>query len=131
MEHENKAMEICASQVREIACKKCFLYERCKANGGVPVPIFGAYLARLNLTFLPRIANELNRNAARGVKLEAHAPDDGEIEKGAYAVIRCYRNCTMRSLLFRVFVQGDETEEELKTILFNAYTRAKKGRYFL
>lgn len=122
----SKAMEICAKQVREISCARCLHYEKCVRNGGIPVSVYARYLAWLNLEALKPLACELKQFCVKGLKLEAHVPDVIESEEGAYAVVRAYDESKYRRLLFRLNLQGDEDEAALRTLVFNAYIRAKR-----
>ena len=119
-------MEICAKQVRKVSCARCRYFEECVRNGGSPVSMFGRYLAWLNLTALKSIANEFRQYCVYGLKLEGRAPDFSELEEGAYAVVMAYDECDPPRFLFRLNLQGDESKDELRTLLFNAYIRAKK-----
>ena len=121
-----KAMEICAKQVREISCARCLHYEKCVRNGGSPVSMLGCFIAWLNLSALKPIAAELREYCVKGLKLEGHAPDIDELEEGAYAVVRAYDEGKNPRLIFRLNLQGDEDEAALRTLVFNAYIRAKR-----
>lgn len=121
-----KAMEICAKQVREIPCARCLHYEKCVRNCGSPVSMLGRYLAWLNLVALKPISSELRQSCAKGLKLEGHAPNVAEMEEGAAAVIRAYDEGQNRRLIFRLKLQGDEDKDALRTLIFNAYVRAKR-----
>lgn len=119
------AFGICSRKVREIPCAKCLNFERCMREGK-PVSNLGAYMAWLELKALPAIENELRPSCADGLKLEAYVPDVNESEEGAYAVVRAYDENKYRRLLFRLNLHGDEDEEALRTLVFNAYIRAKR-----
>lgn len=121
-----KAMKICAKQVREISCARCLHYEKCVRNGGSPVSMLGRYLAWLNLVALKPLSIELRQFCVKGLKLEGHAPDIAELEEGAYAVVRAYDEGKNPRLIFRLNLQGDEDEAALRTLIFNAYIRAKR-----
>ena len=122
-------MKICAKEVREIPCARCLHYEKC-ARGGSPVSMLGRYLAWLNLSALKPIAAELRHYCADGLKLEAHAPNDAELEEGAYAVVRAYVYDEDKNprLLFRLNLRGDKDEVALRAHLFNAYVRAERQK---
>lgn len=121
-----KAMQICAKQVREISCARCLHYEKCVRNGGNPVSMLGRFIAWLNLSALKPIAAELREYCVNGLKLEGHAPNIVELEEGAYAVVRAYDERKPQRLIFRLNLQGDEDEAALRTLVFNAYIRAKR-----
>ena len=122
----SKAMEICASQVREISCARCLHYEKCVRNGYAPISMLGQYLAWLSLEALRPIENDLRSVCAKGIKLEAHAPNGEELEQDAYAVVRVYNEEANKRLICRVLLLDtiyDETH--LRTLIFNAYIRRK------
>lgn len=121
-----KAMEICAKQVRGISCARCLHYEKCVRNGGSPVSMLGRYIAWLNLTALKPLSYELSQYCVNGLKLQAYAPDIAELKEGAYAVVRAYSEGAKKRLIFRLNLQGDEDEAALRTLVFNAYIRAKR-----
>ena len=121
-----KAMQICSKQVREIPCARCLHYDICVRNGGSPVSMLGRYLAWLNLVALKQLSSELRPCCANGLKLEGHAPNIAEMEEGAAAVIRAYDEGQNRRLIFRLKLQGDEDIATLRTLIFNAYARAKR-----
>lgn len=120
------AMQVCAEEVRDCKCADCLHYEKCVRNGGSPVSMLGRYLAWLNLVVLKPLSNELRQYCVKGLKLEGHAPDIAELEEGAYAVVRAYDEGKNRPLIFRLNLQGDEDEAALRTLVFNAYIRAKR-----
>lgn len=121
------AFDVCAKQVRQISCKRCLHYEKCKRNGS-PVSMLGRYLAWLNLTALKPLSYELSQYCVNGLKLQAYAPDIDELKDGAYVVIRAYTEGAKKRLIFRLYLQGDEDEAALRTLVFNAYIRAKKRK---
>ena len=118
-----RAMFICSKQVRRVPCAKCFNFEKCKREGA-PASMLARFLAWLDMDALPYVENEIMRNSSKVVKLEAYAPNDHEIEQGAYAVVRAYS--LNRAILFRVFLDGDENLQDVKTLVFNAYVRSTR-----
>lgn len=116
--------QICAEEVRETRCSNCLYCAAC-GIGGFPVPRLARFIARLDLDILPPIQSELNASFTKGLLLEAHAPYSSGVEEGAYAVIRVYKKGNPRKLLCRICLNGNESAEEIKIMIFNAYIRMK------
>lgn len=125
-EKVTNAMEICAKQVRKVSCVRCRYFEECVRNGGSPASVFGRYLAWLNLKALKSIANEFMQYCVDRLKFEGQSPNNSEFNEGAYAVVIAFDEREPQRPLFRLSLQGDENKDELRTLLFNAYIRAKK-----
>lgn len=118
-------MEICAKEVREISCARCLDYEKCVRNGHTPNSRLAQYLAWLSLIALRKIEAELQQYCVSGIKLEAHAPNDVELAKGAYAVVRVYHETNKRLCCRVLLVDEIYDEEYLRAAIFNAYFRNK------
>lgn len=120
-----KAMEICAEDARKCACAKCLHFGQCLKNG-VPASQLGCLIARLALEVLPPINAELCGLCNNGLRLEAHSPSSTGKEKEAYVAVRAYTSRKPKKLLFSICLNGDETPEEIKILVFNAYARRKE-----
>ena len=118
------AMRECAKHVRHVGCPRCLHYEKCTRDG-VPVSNLGVFLAWLNLVALKPIAADIRKYCVKGLKLEAHAATDTEELKGFYATIRAFNESKPAKLLFRVGLHGDESTQDLYTIVFNAYVKSR------
>ena len=115
------AMQVCAAEVRECPCAECLHYAECRKKG-FPASRLGRYLAYLNIYLLPNMKKRLSPLFKRGLDLRATAPCLYEDEDGQFAVIRCYTGKT-HAVICRVYLDGDETEEQAKTKIFNEVVR--------
>lgn len=116
--------QICAEEVRETRCSDCLYCAAC-GIGGFPIPRLARFIAKLELDILPPIQSELNKCFVEGLILEAHAPYSSGVEEDAYAVVRVYTKGNPRKFLCSIGLNGDESAEEIKILIFNAYIRRK------
>ena len=72
---------------------------------------------------LPPIENEMNEELSISIELEAHVANSYEAEAGAYAVVRAYVGEGKRRVLFSLQLKGDESTEDMRKRLYNAYRR--------
>ena len=117
-----QARRICSREVREINCNKCLHFATCNKLCIVASNL-GRYIAWLNMEALPPIENEMNEELSISIELEAHVANSYEAEAGAYAVVRAYVGEGKRRVLFSLQLKGDESTEDMRKRLYNAYRR--------
>jgi hypothetical protein len=123
-----EAKAICAAKVRRVrSCAQCLHYKDC-AKQAMPLSKLARFIAWLDVEALPPIERELQGLCSRKLRLEAHVPNMAEIKEGAFAIVRIYYVSNVNHALARLNLTGEETQEELRTIIFNEYARAAKKK---
>lgn len=126
MELITEAMKICAVNVREIPCARCFNLEACRRNNGIPVSNLGRYLAFLHLEALPAIEEEMLGYAGHEIYLKAFLPNDKELDAGAFVVIRVFeKRDNHRHLDCRIPLIEELSEQSISAMVYEAYYKAK------
>lgn len=125
---QEEAKAICAAKVRRVrSCVLCLHYKEC-AKQAMPLSKLARFIAWLDVEALPPLERELQRLCSSNLRLEAHAPNLNEMKEGAYAILRIYYKSNVKHALARLNLTGEETQEELRTIIFNNYARAAKKK---
>lgn len=125
---QEEAKAICAAKVRRVrSCALCLHYKDC-AKQAAPLSRLARFIAWLDVEALPPIERELQSLCSRKLRLEAHAPNMTEMKEGAYAILRIYYKSNVKHALARINLTGEETQEDLRTLVFNNYARAAKKK---
>lgn len=119
-----KAMRICSQQVRRTKCVNCLHFQECVRRREIASPL-GAFVSWLQLTALPAIEGEVNKHTPHHIELEAHAPNRSEEGRGAYGVVRVYKNRENRKQLFRIFLTGFEDTQDVCNLIVNKLEERK------
>lgn len=121
------SMKVCAEQVRCTPCNHCLHYVECMRSGK-PASLLGQHLAHITANVIPQVIKELGPLFKDGLKLKAYAPTLSEVMNGHYSVIRCY-NVDPLKVICHVYLNGNESTEEIKTKLFNECVRKLRKRH--